>query len=77
MEKRLKLWYDKEGDILEISAGEPQEAISEEIGDDVVLHRNFKKEIVGFTILNFRRRFEKMGREDLPISVEFFALSKT
>ena len=77
MEKRLKLWYDEEGDILEISAGEPQEAISEEIGDDVVLHRNVKKEIVGFTILNFRRRFEKLGKEDLPISVEFFALSKT
>lgn len=65
MEKRLKLWYDKEGDVLEISAGEPQEAISEEIGDDVVLHRNFKKENVGFTILNFRRRFEKNGERRL------------
>ena len=76
MGKRLNISYDKEGDILEISAGEPEEAISEEIGDDVVLHRNFKKEIVGFTILNFMKRFEKPKKEDLPISVDFIALSE-
>ena len=29
-------------DILEISFGEPQEEISEELDDDVVLHRNFE-----------------------------------
>lgn len=77
MGKRLNISYDKEGDILEISAGEPEEAISEEIGDDVVLHRNFKKEIVGFTILNFVKRFEKAEKEDLPISADFVVLSET
>lgn len=75
MGKRLKLSYDKEGDILEISAGEPQEAISEEIGDDIVVHKNFKDEIVGFTILNFMKRFEEGEKEDLPINVEFLVLS--
>jgi uncharacterized protein YuzE len=74
MEKRLKISYDKEGDILEISAGEPEEAISEEIGDDVVVHKNFKEEIVGFTILNFMKRFEKAEKEDLPISANFIIL---
>lgn len=74
MGKRLKISYDKEGDILEISAGEPQEAISEEIGDDIILHKNFKDEIVGLTILNFVKRFEKKGKEDLPISVDFIVL---
>lgn len=77
MEKRLKISYDKEGDILEISAGEPQEAISEEVGDDVVVHKNVKEEIVGVTILNFMKRFEKAEKEDLPISADFAVPSET
>ena len=40
--KKVNICYDEEGDILEISFGEPQEEISEELDDDVVLHRNFE-----------------------------------
>ena len=34
MEKALNFSYDKEGDILDISLGKPQKAVSEEISDD-------------------------------------------
>ena len=56
--KKVNICYDEEGDILEILFGEPQEEISEEL-DDVVLHRNFEGEIVGLTILNFKKRFKQ------------------
>ena len=57
--KKVNICYDEEGDILEILFGEPQEEISEELDDDVVLHRNFEGEIVGLTILNFKKRFKQ------------------
>ena len=56
--KKVNICYDEEGDILEILFGEPQEEISEELDDDVVLHKNFEGEIVGLTILNFKKRFK-------------------
>ncbi len=57
--KKVNICYDEEGDILEILFGEPQEEISEELDDDVVLHRNFEGKIVGLTILNFKKRFKQ------------------
>ena len=57
--KKVNICYDEEGDILEILFGEPQEEISEELDDDVVLHKNFEGEIVGLTILNFKKRFKQ------------------
>ena len=57
--KKVNICYDEAGDILEILFGKPQEEISEELDDDVVLHRNFEGEIVGLTILNFKKRFKQ------------------
>ena len=57
--KKVNICYDEEGDILEILFGEPQEEISEELDDDVVLHKNFEGEIVGLTVLNFKKRFKQ------------------
>ena len=57
--KKVNICYDEEGDILEILFGEPQEEISEELDDDVVLHRNFEGKIVSLTILNFKKRFKQ------------------
>jgi uncharacterized protein YuzE len=63
---RIKLFYDKEGDILDIAIGEPQVAISEEIGDDILVRRHPETdEIVGWTILNFSCCFGEMGQDGL------------
>lgn len=65
MEGRLMFFFDKEGDVLDISIGKPKKAISKEIGNDIVVRTDPKtKEIVGFTILNFERRFEKLKSEE-------------
>jgi hypothetical protein len=55
MEKRLKIFFDKKGDAL-----------------DIVVRIDPKtKEIMGFTILNFEKRFEHEREETLPITATF------
>ncbi|VVB96320.1 Uncharacterised protein [uncultured archaeon] len=73
MEKKLKVFFDKEGDVFDIAIGRPKGAISKEIGNDIIMRIDPKtKEIVGFTILNFEKRFEHMKRsETLPITATF------
>ncbi|OEU47028.1 MAG: hypothetical protein BA872_09565 [Desulfobacterales bacterium C00003060] len=51
--------YDKEGDIFDISLGEPREAISTEIENDLFIRTNpDTNEVVGISILNFEKWFE-------------------
>lgn len=73
MGKKLKFFFDKKGDVLDIAIGKPREAISREIGNDIVVRIDPKtKEIIGFTILNFEKRFEhKEKGETLPITATF------
>jgi len=53
--------YDKEGDILDLSLGEPKEAISREIEDDLFVRIDPQSnEVVGISILNFEKWFEDM-----------------
>ncbi len=72
-DKKLKFFFDKKGDVLDIAIGKTKEAISREIGNDVIIRIDPKtKEIMGFTILNFEKRFEHMARsETLPITATF------
>ncbi len=73
MDKKLIFSFDKEGDVLDISIGKPKKAISEEIKEDVFIRKNPKtKEIVGFMILNFEKRFKKLGKtEEIPLKAVF------
>jgi uncharacterized protein YuzE len=75
MGKKLRMSYDKEGDILDVSLGDPTPAISEEVEDDFFVSRHpVSGEIVGFSILNFEKWF-KEAREYklLPLEGQFFA----
>ena len=73
MDKKLIFSFDKEGDVLDISIGKPRKAISEEIKEDVFVRKDPKtKEIVGFMILNFEKRFKKLGViEEIPLKAVF------
>jgi uncharacterized protein YuzE len=69
MEKRLKMFFDKEGDVLDISIGDPREAISKEVGDDILIIVDPKtNEVFGITILNFEKRFEQTKTEIFSIT---------
>ena len=78
MEKELKFFFDKQGDSLDITIGEPEKAISREIGNDIVMRVEPETgEVVGFTILNFEKRFEHLNKsETLPITATFTEIGK-
>ena len=42
-------WFDKEGDVLDISIGKPQKAVSREVGKDILIRMNPKSKVIGFT----------------------------
>ena len=69
MEEVTTMFYDKEGDVLYITIGKPQVAISRELENDVLLrvHPETGK-VVGMTVLNFVSRFSNLKREQpLPV----------
>ena len=72
MRKEMRMVYDEEGDILDISLGEPEEAISKEVEDDFFLRvKPGTGEVVGFSILNFRKWFkDAKDTKILPVKAE-------
>ncbi len=60
MKEKLRFMFDEKGDILDISIGKPKKAISKQLEDDILVRISPKtKKIIGFTILNFRKRFKE------------------
>jgi uncharacterized protein YuzE len=54
----LILDYDQEADVLYASFGSAQHAVTDEVDDDILLrYRPPSREVVGITIVNFRRHF--------------------
>jgi len=78
MERKLKFFYDKEGDVLDIAIDDPTESISKELENDMIMRLDpHTDEIVGFTILNFEERFEHLdSSETLHIAATFSQISK-
>ena len=68
---KMKFFYDKDGDVLDISIGKPRKAKSEEIGNDVIVRKDNKGKVVGFTILNFEKRSESDKGFKVPIEAKF------
>ena len=66
------IFYDKEGDVLYLTIGEPHEAVSREMGNDVLLRVEPKTDkIVGLTVLNFVSRFSDLAHEQaLPVQMK-------
>lgn len=74
MGRKLRMSYDKEGDVLDVSLGDPVASIAEEVEDDFFVCRHpVSGEIVGFSILNFEKWFEETrGHKTLPLEGQFF-----
>ena len=77
MAEKMKFYYDKDNDILDISVGKPRKAISKELGNDILIRVLPKtNKIVGLTVINFEQRFSKSShKQTLPISAEFMAVA--
>lgn len=72
MKGNLHLYYDEEGDFLELQVGEPREGYFEEIKDGVFERRDKKtEEVIGLAIFNVKKR--TIRDISLPIKVELTA----
>ena len=69
--EKMMFYYDEEGDVLDISIGKPKNAKSEEIGNDIIVRKDKKGNVVGFTILNFEKRAEAEKGFNIPIEAKF------
>ncbi|MCL4255116.1 MAG: DUF2283 domain-containing protein [Anaerolineae bacterium] len=58
----IKIWYDQEGDMLEVIF-EDAPAITEEIADDIFERRTADGRVVGLVVLNMRHH----DRESLTL----------
>lgn len=73
MDKRLKVRYDKIGDILYLDVCTPYaEQETEELDDEIIARMNpISGEIENLEILFFSRRSEQVNLWELPITASF------
>ncbi len=50
----IKVWYDQEGDLLEVRF-EDAPATLEEVADDVFERRTLGGQVIGFVVMNFSK----------------------
>jgi len=55
----LRVWFDPEGDLLEVTLGKPKKGFFKDVGDDIFLRVDEKGNILGFAILNATKRTKK------------------
>ncbi len=71
MEKKLTIHYYEEGDELNVLVGKPTEALYVELDDEVYVRLHPEtKEVLGFTITNFRAR-SRRRKGSVPILGHF------
>jgi len=72
---KVSIWYDEEGDTLEITPGQ-KKGYFKDIGEDI-WERIEDEKIVGVTILNFKKRQgERMRGVELPVEMSFLEAAK-
>jgi uncharacterized protein YuzE len=72
MEKKpVKVWFDPEGDLLEVELGKPKKGFFKDVGDDVFLRVDQKGNVIGFAIFNATKRMKKELEVELPIKASF------
>ncbi|MEX2017406.1 MAG: DUF2283 domain-containing protein [Candidatus Pacearchaeota archaeon] len=77
MKDNMNIYYDEEGDYLEISRENASPTYGEEIEDDITLIKSEKNdEIVGIGIINFKNRTKSLKeiKVNLPFNINFSSL---
>ena len=68
MKNKLNIYYDKEGDFLELRIGKPTQSVYNAIGNDIFQRVDEKTgEIRGFAVFNFKKRTEKLKEVEVPL----------
>ena len=69
----MKIFYDREADVLYVTRGKPEYTDYVEHSDDVILRLDPEtKQLIGFTIIDFSQHFAKQESDTtLPFDVDF------
>jgi hypothetical protein len=68
---KLKVYYDRKGNSLSVWFTDPKkEFVCEEAGDDVVLVKNRRGQVIGFERLNFLSPKQKKAEASFPVEVQ-------
>lgn len=74
MEKEMSVWFDKEGNYLEITFGNPKIGYFKEVKDDVLQRVDSETgEVLGFAFINFSQHFGSMQKPEkitFPLQIE-------
>ena len=70
-EKALRIWFDPEGDLLEIGQTKPTKGFFKDVGNDMFIRVDHKGNITGFLILNATKRMAKIMEVKLPVKATF------
>ena len=73
MKGNLRLYYDEEGDFLEIGIDKPSNGYFRDLGDEVFERVDEKTgKVKGIAIFNFKKRTEKLKEVELslPFKIE-------
>ncbi len=73
MKGKMQLYYDEEGDFLEINIGEFSEGYFQDIGEGMAERIDEKTgKVTGIAILSFKKRTQELKdlKIDLPVNLE-------
>ncbi len=71
MKNKLNIYYDEEGDFLELRIGKPTQSVYNAIGNDIFQRVDEKTgEIKGFAVFNFKKRTEKLKEVEVSLPVK-------
>ncbi|MBI1972524.1 DUF2283 domain-containing protein [Candidatus Woesearchaeota archaeon] len=71
MKGPMRVYYDEEGDFLEISVGKPTKSYAEEIQEGVFIRKDEKtEEIKSIGILSFKKRAKTLQDIEVDVPVE-------
>lgn len=74
MARKLTVWWDREGDFLEITMGKSRKGFFKDVGNDILLRVDARTgKPIGFAIINFSKNFKNLKKPkgiELPVKIE-------
>ena len=70
-QETLRIWFDPEGDVLEVGFAKPRKGFFKDAGDDIFVRVDEGGNISGFAVLNATKRTQKVRETKLPVKASF------
>ncbi|RJQ16892.1 DUF2283 domain-containing protein [Candidatus Woesearchaeota archaeon] len=72
MKNNLNLYYDEEGDFLEIHIGNYGKGTFKNLGNGIFERIDENNNITGIAVMGFKKRINGSKKLKLPVSMQFF-----